>query len=172
MEVIEKNDAQGVHAKGILLGSRQEAGEIRTKLQAGENFTDLAQKYSLHQASKDKGGDLDWLRWFERGKGLGKDALIELAYRLEPGVLSEPYLDTSVQTQGGYWLVKVLDKDANRKIDDDVRTQMKAKAFQDWLDEQKKNSQIEKYLTDEQKNWAVARVIKLQNAKPQTSTQR
>jgi parvulin-like peptidyl-prolyl isomerase len=172
VEVIEKNDAQGVHARGILLGSRQEAEEIRAKLQAGENFADLAQKYSLHQESKDKGGDLGWLRWFEKGQGLGKDVLIEIAYQLEPGIVGDPYPDTSVQTQGGYWLIKVLNKDDNRKIDDDVREQMKAKAFQDWLDEQRGNSHIEKYLTNEQKNWAVARVIKLQNAKSQASTQR
>ena len=165
VEVIEKSNEEGIHARGILLGSRQEAEEIRAKLQAGENFADLAQKYSLHQESKDNGGDVGWLRWFEKGQGFGKDALIEAAYTLEPGVLSEPYPDTSVQTQGGYWLIKVLNKDADRKIDDDVRAQMKAKAFQDWLDEQKKNSQIERYLTDEQKNWAIARVIKLQNAK-------
>lgn len=169
VEVLEKNETQGVHLRGILFGSREEAEEIRAKLKAGEKFADLAQKYSQHQASKDKDGDLEWVRWFERGKGLGKDAIIEAGYRLEPGVLSEPYPDTSVQTSGAYWLLKVLDKDANRKIDDETRTKMKAKTFQDWFDEQQKSSKIESYLTEEQKNWAIAQVLKRQSTSPQTS---
>jgi parvulin-like peptidyl-prolyl isomerase len=155
IQVTEKDPNQGVHARGILVGTKQEAEEIRPKLEAGEGFAELAQKRSQDQASKDKGGDLGWLEWFQEGKGLGNDAVIHAAYQLELNALSSPVPDTSVKTQGGYWLVKVLDKDANRQIDEETRKTLISKLFLDWLDGQKKKSTIEKYLTEEQINLAV-----------------
>ncbi len=172
IQVVEKSEEQGIHLNGILLGSRQEAEEIRAKLEAGESFSDLAQSYSQHQQSKDNSGDLGWLRWSDKGQGLGTDALIEAGYQLETDAVSPPISDIAAQTQGGYWLIKVVDKDANRKLDDDARANMKAKAFQDWLDEQKKKSTIEQYLTEEQRDWAVAQVLKMQSRSTQTPPQR
>ncbi len=155
IEVIERDESQGSHARGILLGSRQEAEEIRARLEAGEDFAILAQEHSQHSGSKEAGGDFGWLR-----RESGSPAVAEAAFTLEPGALSEPISDEAVQTQGGYWLVKVLDKDVNRQLEDVAREMLKSKAFEDWLDEQKENSLIENYLDEEQKAWAAARVLK------------
>jgi len=153
IEVIEKDETMGSHARGILLGSRQEAEEIRAKLEAGEDFATLVQEHSQNPQSRESEGDLGWLR-----REAGNKVVVEAAFGLEPGVLSEPVADESVQTQGGYWLVQVLDKDADRQLDDETRELAKSKAFEDWLDEQREKSTVEKYLDAEQKSWAVARV--------------
>ena len=155
IEVIESDENKGSHARGILLGSRQEAEEVKAKLEAGGDFAALVQEYSLHSGSKELEGNLGWLQ-----RGVGNEAITKVAFELEPGVLSEPVPDESIQTQGGYWVVKVLDKDANRQLDDEIREMLKAKAFEGWLTEQREKSSIESYLDEEQKAWAVDRVLR------------
>ena len=155
IEVIERDENKGSHARGILLGSRQEAEEIRAKLEAGEDFAALVQEYSQHLGSKELEGDLGWVQ-----KGVGNEVVNEVAFELEPGVLSEPVPDETVQTQGGYWLVKVVDKDANRQLEDETREVLKSKAFENWLSDQKEKSSIENYLDEGQKSWALDRVLR------------
>ncbi|MBL7210151.1 MAG: peptidylprolyl isomerase, partial [Dehalococcoidia bacterium] len=155
IEVIERDENKGSHTRGILLGSQQEAEKVKAKLEAGEDFATMVQEYSQHSATKELEGDLGWVQ-----KQLGNQAIIEAAFALEPGVLSEPVADESIQTQGGYWLVRVVDKDADRQLEDETRQILKAKAFEDWLTEQREKSSIENYLDKEQKAWAVERVLK------------
>lgn len=46
----------------ILLASEEEANEVIAKLKKGESFEKLAKKLSKDTGSKERGGDLDWLR--------------------------------------------------------------------------------------------------------------
>ena len=156
VEVTEKDEKKGSHAKGILLGSRQEAEEIRTRIEAGEDFGALAKEYSQDPISRGQGGDLGWT---QEG-GFTSKVPLGLAMQLEPGVVSQPLADDSVQTKGGYWLVKVVDKDAKRVLDDETRNTLKLRLFEDLISEQRGKISIERYLTQAQKSWAVARVLK------------
>ena len=156
MEVTEEDEQKGKHARGILLGSRQEAEEIRARIEAGDYFGDLAEEYSQHSVSKEQGGDLGWTEEW----GFGGRIALGLAMQLEPGILSQPTADDSAQTKGGYWLIKVLDRDDSRLLDDETRNAVKLKLFEDLLIEQSEKISVETYLTEEQKSWAVERVLK------------
>lgn len=155
IEVLERDEENGSHARGILLGSRQEAEAVKVELEAGEDFATLVQEYSRHWQSKATEGDLGWLQRESASK-----PVVEAAFSLEPGVVSEPLADESAPTQGGYWLVKAVDKDDNRQLEDDTREAIKSKAFEDWLNERREKSTIENYLDAEQKSWAVARILR------------
>jgi hypothetical protein len=156
VEVMEKDEERGIHVRGILLGSQQEAEEIRGRIEAGEDFGALAKEYSQDLASKEQGGDLGWTQ-----ETLISSRVVQtLANQLEPGAVSQPTADNSVQTKGGYWLVKVVDKNDSRVLDDETRNSLKLKLFDDLLVEQREKNSIETYLTEEQKSWAVAQVIK------------
>jgi parvulin-like peptidyl-prolyl isomerase len=156
VEVMEKDEERGVHVRGILLGSQQEAEEIRNRIEGAEDFGALAKEYSQDSASKEQGGDLGWTK-----ETLISDRVIQtLANQLEPGAVSQPTADNSVQTKGGYWLVKAVDKDNSRVLDDETRNTLKLKLFDNLLVEQKEKNLVETYLTEEQKSWAVAQVIK------------
>ena len=61
VRVVEKDATKGAHVKGMLLGSRQQAEEIRAWIEAGEDFGALATKYSQDQASGLGGGDMGWI---------------------------------------------------------------------------------------------------------------
>ena len=156
VEVMEKDEKKGNHARGILLGSQQAAEEIRARIEAGEDFGALAKEYSQHSASKEQGGDLGWTQ----EAGISSRVVLSLAMQLEPGAVSQPTADNSVQTKGGYWLAKVVDWDDSRAFDDETRNALKLRLFEDLLVEQREKNSIETYLTEEQKSWAVARVLK------------
>lgn len=155
IEVLEKDESRGSHIRGILLGTKKEAAEVRERLENGEDFATLAKELSQDEASKGQGGDLGWVqRWSDTG------ALSQLAFRLEPGSFSQPTPDVTKQTRGGYWLVKVVEREAERKLDDAVRETLKMDAFTEWLTEAGKSHTIERLITDEQQMWAIKKVLK------------
>jgi len=156
IKVNEEDPEKGINVRAMLLGSGQEALEIKGELDAGTNFSELAKSYSQH-SSKYKGGELGWLKPNETNDF--SDAFNEVAFQLSTGQVSEPVKDETVQTKGGYWIVKVLDKE-QRELDNDVREALKNKRFSEWLDQQRENSTIENKLDATRMAWAVAEVIK------------
>lgn len=155
LEVTERDKDKSNRVRGILLGSEAEAIEVKSKLASGANFAELAKEKSQHLESKDFGGDLGWVQ-----KGYGNDVVVKAAFELPVGALSNPLLDKTAQTKGGYWLVKVIERDDNRQLDKEAREQLKSKALQDWLEEEGKSSTIEQYLDEQQKAWAVQYTLK------------
>jgi len=100
-----------VHARHILLKldktaspeevteKREKAAEIMEQAKAGEDFAELAEKYS-EGPSKEKGGDLGT---FERGDMV--KPFSRKAFSMAPGDISEP-----VRTQFGWHIIKVEEK--------------------------------------------------------------
>jgi len=155
IEVLEKDESKGRHIRGILLGTKKEAMEIRERLENGEDFVALAREFSQDEASKEDGGDLGWVqRWSSTS------TLVQLAFRLEPGSFSQPTPDITSQTKGGYWLIKVVERDTGRKLDDNIRESLKIDALTQWLDEVSKGHNVERLLTQEQQMWAIKKVLK------------
>jgi hypothetical protein len=158
IKVNEEDPANGINVSAMLLGSEQEALEIKGELDAGSNFSELAKSYSQH-SSKYKGGELGWLK--EEGKGTNgfSDAFNGVAFQLSTGQVSEPVKDETVQTKGGYWIVKVWDKQ-QRELDTNTRGVVKNKHFSEWLQLQRGNSTIENKLDSTRMTWAANEVIK------------
>jgi parvulin-like peptidyl-prolyl isomerase len=155
LEVLEKDGDKSVNARGILLGSREEAAEIKAKLESGDDFASLVLEKSQHQESRDYGGDLGWLQ-----KGFGDEIVNNAAFESEVDEISDPIYDDTVSTNGGYWLVKVLDKEVQRQIEEELTNKMRADAFTEWIAGQRDKSVIEDYLDEEQKAWALEKAIK------------
>jgi len=156
IKVSEKDPEKGINVSAMLLGSAQEAVKIKIELDAEGNFSELAKNYSQH-SSKYEGGELGWLKANETNDFSG--AFNEVAFELPVDEVSESVKDETVNTDGGYWVVKVLDKQ-QRELDDDVREALKNKRYFEWLDQQRENSTIENKLDATRMAWAVAEVIK------------
>ena len=161
LEVIEKDETKGSHVRGMLLGSRQEAEEIRARIEAGEDFGALAKQYSQDSTSKEQEGDLGWIQsgGMPQAEVINR-SVVGQVLQLQPGDLSQPAADSSVQTKGGYWVVKVADKDSSRAVGDEIRATLKFRLFEAWVNEQIGKLSVERYMTQEQKSWAVDRVLK------------
>ena len=142
-----------IDALVMLLGSQSEAERVKAELAAGGTFSTLAESYSQHE-SKTNGGKLDGLR---RGD-MGSIAFDEVAFNLTVNEVSEPVKDELVQTFGGYWLVRVVDR-GNHELEDAVREELINTYFNDWLEDWSEQSAIEILLDAEKKQWAVSQIL-------------
>jgi hypothetical protein len=143
------------YMQAILLGSEEEALEIRARWESGEeDFDELADEVSQYDWIREGRGDLGWLE-----PGDITDAFDAYAFALETelDVISQPIMDDTMTTKGGYWLVKVIDADDNRTITDDDRSILKYQAWQEWVDSLRDNPEnvVESYLDDKKIDWAI-----------------
>ena len=156
IKVSERDEgAKTAKVKVMLLGSEQEANDVRARLEAGGDFAILAKALSQHDASKENGGD------FDVSEDTMSSAFNEFVFSSELGVLSQPIRDDTVSTKGGYWLLKVADIDNNRQITDEDRDLLKADVLSKWvkaLEDDPKNK-VESYLDEEKKAWAIWHAI-------------
>jgi len=156
LERKEKEEKADVQV--ILLGSEEEAWEVRGRLEAGEDFATLAQELSQH-GSKDNGGEVT-----DVTPDIMSLALSEFVFdpELELETVSKPIRDDTVVTKGGYWLIKVLEIDDNRQLEDGDRELLKAEVFSEWVAAlwDDPENEIENYLDSEKKAWAVDRAMR------------
>jgi len=96
-----------VKASHILTETEEAAAEVKEKLDAGEDFAELAKEYSIDEANKNYGGDLGIVK---RGEMVPE--FEEAAFSMEAGSISQP-----VKTQFGYHIIKVDDKKEAREAD-------------------------------------------------------
>ena len=160
LKVSEWKGDEEAHVHAILLGSEEEAQETRARLEAGEDFAELAKEFSQMEGAEENGGDWGWVR-----EG-GVSPILE-EYIFDTGVeiekLSEPIIDDTMYTKGGYWLVKVLEKDADRQLDDYDRDRLKSKALEEWvasLWDNPDNLIDDSFLDSEKKAWAMEKAKK------------
>jgi len=153
LEVLEMDDLKGVHARGILFSSEDDAKMVRERLVNGESWDDLARQYSQH-TSKDNGGDLDWIV-----PGMDKTQLARILSTLEEKQISTVMRDDTVKTMGGYWLAQVLDRQV-RPLDAGIAQSLKEECVTGWMQGLLKQAKIENLLDQKQKDFAVDKVIK------------
>jgi len=115
--------AEQVHVRHILVATEDEAKTVVERLQAGEDFAALAKELSQDTGTSEDGGDLGW---FPRGQMVTE--FEDAAFALEPGQTSDP-----VQTSYGYHIINLIERDANRALDETTLEQKKSTALEDWL---------------------------------------
>ncbi len=151
IEVTDKQDEK-IKARAMLLGSEAEAEWVKAKLVSG-NFSSLAMNYSQHK-SKTGGGELGWLKV----GNMSSTAFDTVAFNLTVNKVSEPVKDTSVQTTGGYWLVKVIDR-GDHELEEKVKGELIDNYYNAWLAEWTKESTIATHLEADKISWAVNKVL-------------
>jgi foldase protein PrsA len=117
---------------------------VQSKLADGAKFEDLAKQYSDDPGSAQRGGDLGYV-----SRGSLVKEFEDVAWSLKPGAVSGP-----VRTQYGLHIIKVYDVKGAQTADfDKVKTEIRdqllqskrEKAFEGWLDEQRKVAKIERF---------------------------
>ena len=123
----KKDDNSQVRVSGMLLSSLEEAQSIKTRLDAGEDFTTLAEQYSQSWSDTAK-DDLGWITTSatEAYESYAFDTATAI------GAVSDPIKDTAQTTKGGFWLFKVLDS-ATQDMASDDKTDLENAAFNTWL---------------------------------------
>ncbi|MFC1937321.1 peptidylprolyl isomerase [Chloroflexota bacterium] len=158
IKVLERQeDPEQAHLEVMLLGSEEEARQIRDRLKAGEDIATLAEEYSQHVSSKMLGGD-----WDEVERDTMSPAVAEYVFDSDVGLetLSEPIRDDTMTTKGGYWLIEVIGEEDDREIEESDRNMLKSEAFNDWVQSLWDEGEVESYLNEAKKAYAVEQVTK------------
>jgi foldase protein PrsA len=132
------NAEEQIKASHILVDSEEKAVEVKNKLNAGEDFAELAKEYSTDNSNKDNGGSLGFF-----GRGEMVPEFEDIAFSLEAGKTSEP-----VKTDFGYHIIKVEEKkEAKEAVLEENSEQVKNMIFEQRLPEAY-NSWYEKKSTE------------------------
>ena len=123
-----------VWARHILVETEEEANEVISRLDAGEDFAELAQELSLDTGSGANGGDLGW---FGYGQMVGP--FETAAFALKDGEISIP-----IQTQFGWHVIQKLGFEV-KPADEVTHNQLKQTYFDQWLEDQRNSSKIETF---------------------------
>ena len=123
---------------------KEKAEEVKTQLQDGGDFADLATENSQDPGSAEKGGDLGCL-----GEGETVPPFEEAAFAAEQGEIVGP-----VETEFGFHLIEVTEireeqtqplADVEAQITDQLAATQQEEEFTNWIEDQKKERNV-KYL--------------------------
>lgn len=108
-----------IDAQHILVADEETANEVKTKLDEGADFGELAAEYSMDGSAQDAGN----LGYFSTGAMVPE--FEDAAYGMEVGEISDP-----VQTEHGFHIIKVNDKrevegiGELKEVEDDIRREL------------------------------------------------
>lgn len=128
-----------VHARHILCDTLDDCQAALDRLNAGEPFDQVAADVSKDETSAARGGDLDWI-----ARGMLPSAQLEQEiFLLQPGQRSGV-----VQTDFGFHIIEVLERDEAREMSAEQRYTLREKLLMEWLDQRRRESEIEIYVDD------------------------
>lgn len=149
LNTIYANDVVRVRARHILVEDEATAIEVKGKLDAGEDFAELATEYSVDTGSAANGGDLDY---FTKGDMVSE--FEEVAFNAPIGSVSD-----IVQSNYGFHIIKVEDaQTVNQMVDagveeaivnsfkESVRDTLFADAYKAKVDEIKAANTVETFI--------------------------
>ena len=113
-----------VNSRHILVATESEAEDVLTALENGESFAEIARAISTDSGSAVQGGELGW--------SAVTSYLPEFALAvadLPIGEISEP-----VQTEAGYHIIQVLEREEREATSDELTT-LQDQQFDAWLEE-------------------------------------
>ncbi|MFH1652415.1 MAG: peptidylprolyl isomerase [Chloroflexota bacterium] len=154
----EDEEKTSAHVLAMALGSADEAEKVLARLENGEDFAALAGEFSQLPNAKDNGGDVGIIQ-----EGQASTVFNDYVFGGEMAldVVSPALQDKTIATQGGYWLIKVVEKEDDREITREDRDLLKVQALDWWVAQLWTDpaNQVESSLTTDQKDRAVKAVL-------------
>jgi parvulin-like peptidyl-prolyl isomerase len=147
-----KADTGEAHVSGMLLSSEEEALNVKSRLDAGEDFTALAKEFSQTWTEENK-DDFGWIP----GDSTDAAAIYIFNEDIPLNTVSQPIKDTNASTKSGVWLIKVAALQNDQAISAEDQNTMIGQLFSDWLDKAKADpaNKITSNLDDTRKTWVV-----------------
>jgi foldase protein PrsA len=105
------------------------------RIERGEDFAIVAREVSTDTVTAENGGAVGWVTPEQLTARYGAD-LSDFVFQLEVGELG------TVESDGMYYVVRVLDRDENGPLPEDVLTQRQNSALTDWLEERKASPDV------------------------------
>ncbi len=129
--------AESIHYRQILVTAQSEADDIRKQIEDGTDFAQLAAEKSLDSQTNQTGGDAGWTP-----RGVLSKELEDTLFALDANaVTTYPTSDTAV------WVYQVVEKEADRAVDETQKPRLAEKALQEWIDGKRATLKIEESVT-------------------------
>ncbi|MEI4770363.1 peptidylprolyl isomerase [Psychrobacillus sp. FJAT-51614] len=109
-----ENIKNEINARHVLVADEETAKKVKSELESGKDFAEVAKEYSTEPAAQQSGGELGWF-----GKGAMVPEFEEAAFALEKNVISEP-----VQSQHGFHIIEVTDKRTIKESYEDKKAEL------------------------------------------------
>ncbi len=137
--VKEAKPEEEVHARHILVPTEQEAKAIRSELDKGADFAELAKQKSKDPGTAIQGGDVGYFT-----KDLMVPEFSEAAFKLQKGQISAP-----VKTTFGWHIIKVEDRRMKQvpgfdQVRGEIANILAAKARQDYVAKLHETAKLER----------------------------
>ena len=129
--------AEQVNARHIVVATREQAEDLRSKIISGADFATIASLHSLDRSTSLNGGDLGW---FPRGL-LTMAALEVEAFSLEPGQLGD-----IVETEIGFHIIQTIDRNLDRELTPNTAIVVRRAILDRWLADLRSQALIEKFI--------------------------
>lgn len=129
-DVLDADIGQGapqVHAAHILVTTQQAADDARARIEAGEDFGDVAREVSTDSGTAPNGGDLGWFTYEEM-----VPAFADAAFALPVGEISQP-----VASEFGWHLIEVIESDDDHPLTNAQITRLQDAAVNAWLEQER-----------------------------------
>ncbi|MGN1400830.1 MAG: peptidylprolyl isomerase [Bacillus sp. (in: firmicutes)] len=134
-----------VEASHILVKDEDTANEVLKKAKAGEDFAELAKKYSTDEGSAEKGGELGYFAY-----GDMVEAFSKAAFALDVDEMSDV-----VKTDFGYHIIKVTGKkDAVEATFEESKDEIKELLFDEEV-----NEKYPEWLTETKKKYSIKNTL-------------
>jgi hypothetical protein len=155
--VLEKDEETGeAHVQAMLLSSEEEAMVIKSRLEEGEDFSQLAEEFSQMWSDED-GADLGWI-----AEGDISPALDEIVFNPETelNTVSQPIRDEAKMTSGGFWLF-IVPGTGYQEISEEDRERLINPMLEEWLLQiwEDPESVILSYIDETKRQFAIDKVL-------------
>jgi hypothetical protein len=120
--------ADQVHVEQILFYNESDARRVLNQLAGGADFGSLAAFYDPRTRGE--------LSWFPRGYLL-EPKIEEAAFSLDVGAVSD-----IIQTQAGFHIIKVLERDPQHVLSPDAYLALQELALKDWVAKQRASASV------------------------------
>lgn len=124
--------AEQAHARHILVETEEQAQEVIGRLEAGEDFAELAGELSIDPGSASRGGDLGFV-----ARGTFVEPVDEAIFSLPIGQISLP-----IESDFGWHVIEVLEREVRELSPGDYLRSQRL-AFSTWLSDARANAEIE-----------------------------
>jgi parvulin-like peptidyl-prolyl isomerase len=160
IRVSNRPDEASANVSALLLSSEVESKDIKARLEAGEELGPIADEYTQYSPSQEGHGELGIMDVSENISNAFNAYVVNPETEL--GKWSNPIREDSYWTKGGAWLVKVVDKDNDRKLSTEDRSTLIDKAYSDWMSGLwlASAADIDNSGLTELKTWAIDRALK------------
>ncbi|MBN2007189.1 MAG: peptidylprolyl isomerase [Anaerolineae bacterium] len=138
-KIAETVPTHGEHilARHILVNTQEEAQQLLGRLQAGEDFAELARTYSQDPSTRDTGGDLGY---FPQGVLISPE-VEAAAFALQPGQIGPV-----VQSAMGYHVIQVVERVPDMEITSDNVYLLRDKAVREWVAGLRASANIQRFV--------------------------